>query len=273
MRGTLMMTVVAALAVPVAGAAQTAADPAADSLIGLWTDSVGGMSTYRELRAATFTVTTVWYDTATGAETRRRPRYVSIKKGPYGEESRIERQESYGTIIQGFNGRRTWAVIDGAAIPDTARDAREALYVARDVFYWVGLPFKLRDPGVYLRYRGRGSRPGRAMSTTGAPGPEDTREYHVVAVSFAAGVGEHQDVFTYYFAPGRGFPTEVTYVEEGRTSVNRMTWGPTGRFGPIRYPAVLERHVLSESGRRRRSLLIGDFVPNPDLPQSLFERP
>ena len=248
-------------------------DRAADSLVGMWIDSVGGMTAYRQFRSATFTVTTVWYDSTTSQEERRRPRYVAIKQGPFGEESRIERTESYGTIIQGFNGRRAWAVIDDRPIADTARDAREALYVARDVYYWMGLPFKLRDPGVFLHYRGRGPRPGRDVSPDGAEGPDDPTEYHVVAVTFGEGVGEHQDVFTYYFAPGRGFPSEVTYLEEGRTRPTRMVWGETGRFGPLQYPAVLERHVISESGRRRRSLIVSDVVINPEIPQARFERP
>lgn len=265
-----VLTVLIACAPSVAGQAR---DATADSLIALWIDSVGGMATYQRFRSATFTVTTVWYDSLTSGEVRRRPRRVWIKKGPYGEESRIERRESYGEIIQGFTGRRAWAVIDGAAIPDTARDAREALYVARDVFYWMGLPFKLRDPGVFLRYRGLGPRPGRAMSPDGNLGPTDPAQYHTVAVSFGEGVGEHQDVFTYYFLPGRGFPTEVTYVEEGRTDINRLVWGDTDRYGALRYPAVRERHVISASGRLRRSLLIHDVVVNPDLPQTLFERP
>jgi hypothetical protein len=111
------------------------------------------------------------------------------------------------------------------------------------------------------------------MSPDGSPGPEDLTRYHVVAVSFGDGVGEHQDVFTYYFPPGRAFPREVTYVEEGRTSLNRLVWGTTERFGTLQYPAVIERHVITESGRLKRSLIISDVVVNPDLPQALFERP
>lgn len=250
------------------------ADALADSLVGLWIDSAGGMATYQAFQSARFTVTTELYDTLSGRLRRARPRYVWINKGPYGEETRVERWEDYGFIAQGFDGRTAWATVNGAAIPDTAKDAREALYVARDLFYWMGLPFKLRDPGVHLRYLGLRERPG-------APWPDETRwrtparggRYHAVGVSFAPGVGEHQDVFTYYFAPGGGFPLEVTYVEEGRTDLNRLVWGPTAQAGAIRYPYVGRRDWLTLSGKRTKALIISDVEINPALPQAIFQRP
>lgn len=286
MSTTMLPRLARAAAAPLAGAiilatvaAQTpptrpAADPRADSLIGLWIDSVGGMETYHAFRAASFTVTTVLYDTVTGRMKRSRPRYVWIKKGPYGEETRVERWESYGFVAQGFDGRTTWATTDGVALPDTAKDAREALYVARDLFYWAGLPFKLRDAGVYLTYQGRKELPGR--SWRGEPKPPRTSRdgrYHVVGVSFGEGVGEHRDVFTYSFAPNKGFPTEVTYIEEGRTDLNRLVWGRTERAGAIRYPYVVRRDWITASGKRTKALIVSDVAVNPEIPQERFEKP
>ena len=250
----------------------TASDP--DSLLTTWIDSVGGMETYQRFQSATFTVTTVWYDTLTGRLQRTRPRYVWIKKGPHGEESRIERYEAAGLIQQGFDGRRVWAAVNADILPDSAKDTREALYVSRDVFYWFGLPFKLRDDGVLLSYDGVRGRPGAMGAGFERPrrGAPATR-YHALRVSFGVNVGEHQDVFSYYFAPNRGFPTEVTYVEEGRTDLNRVVWGETGRFGDIDYPVVTRRDWITTSGKRTKALVISDVVINPDLPQKLFERP
>lgn len=260
------------LVVPSAGAQQ---DPVADSLIGLWIDSVGGMDTYGRFQSASFTLTTVLYDTSTGRTRRSRPRYVWIKRGPYGEESRIERWESGGLIQQGFNGRDpAWAAVEGEILADTAKDAREALYVSRDVFYWFGLPFKLRDPGVFLTYLGQVERPGATFVEGEDPetlSPDGT--YHAVGVSFGEGVGEHRDVFTYYFTEGRGFPTEVTYVEEGRTSVNRLLWGRTRRAGPIKYPYVMRRDWITESGKRTKALVVSEVSINPEIRQERFERP
>lgn len=259
-----------------AARAQTSADPVADSLIGLWIDSVGGMETYHRFRSARFVVTTELYDTLSARLRRARPRYVWIKKGPYGEETRVERWEPYGFIVQGFDGRRTWAAIDGDAIADTAKDARETLYVARDLFYWMGLPFKLRDPGVHLRYLGLHERPGASWGKPdGEPAAYTAPDgrYHAIGVSFGAGVGEHQDVFTYYFAPGKGFPLEVTYVEEGREDLNRLVWGSTRRAGAIVYPYVTRRDWLTLSGKRTKALVISDVEVNPEIPQAMFERP
>jgi hypothetical protein len=247
-------------------------DGTADSLIGLWIDSVGGMEAYHGFQSASFTVTTVLYDTLTGRIKRSRPRYVWVKKGPHGEEARIERWESPGLIQQGFDGRATWAALDGTLLPDSTKDAREALYVARDVFYWFGLPYKLTDPGVYLRYLGLQQRPGATW--VGEEGRPETRGgYHAVGVSFGEGVGEHQDVFTYYFPPGRGFPYEVTYVEEGKTELNRLLWGRTERAADGGYGYVVQRDWITVSGKRTKTLLISDVVLNPAIPQTKFERP
>ncbi len=250
-------------------------DALADSLIQLWIDSVGGMETYHRLRAAQFAVNTHLFDTLSGRLRRSRPRYVWIKQGPHGEETRVERWEGNDFIAQGFNGRdAAWATMNGDLLPETAKDAREALYVSRDLFYWMGLPFKLRDPGVFLRYLGLRERPGAAWTGEHerARRAPDGR-YHAVAVSFGEGVGEHQDVFTYYFAPGAGLPFEVTYVEEGRENVNRLLWGPTDRAGAIRYPFVTRRDWITASGKRTKALVIYDVVINPEIPQELFERP
>ncbi|MHC4108568.1 MAG: hypothetical protein ACYSTY_10830 [Planctomycetota bacterium] len=250
-------------------------DPTADSLISLWIDAVGGRDTYHRFQGATYTVTTVWYDTVSGRQKRSRPRYVWLKKGPQGEQSRVERWETGGLIQQGFNGRDpAWAAEDGTMLPDTSKDGREALYVARDLFYWIGLPFKLEDPGVNLAYAGLKRRPGAEWRyrPPDQRAPDDGR-YHAVEVSFGVGVGEHQDVFTYYFAPGDPYPTEVTYVEEGRTNINRLLWGDTDRAGDLRYPYPVSRTSITASGKRTKALAIGDMVINPEIPQWRFERP
>lgn len=263
-------TVILAIGLPAREATARQQDPVADSLVGLWIDSVGGMETYRAFHSASFTVTTELYDTLSGRLKRARPRYVWIKKGPHGEETRVERWESSDFIEQGFNGRdAAWAALNGELLPDTAKHSREALYVSRDLFYWVGLPYKLRDPGVYLSYEGLRERPGAVWPGETPPG----ECFHAVVVSFGVGVGEHQDVFTYYFTPGGAFPYEVTYVEEGQESLNRLLWGETRRTGDTRYAYVVRRDWLTPSGKRTKALVISDVVINPELAQQRFEVP
>jgi len=250
-------------------------DTVADSLVSLWIDELGGMETYRQFQTATFTVTTLMYDSVSGRLKRGRPRYVWLKKGPEGEQARVERWETGGLIQQGFNGRdQAWAAEDGVLLPDSAKDSRESLYVARDLFYWVGLPFKLKDPGVFLTYLGLKRRPGDEWPQHPAEIPlSSDAMYHAVGVGFGEGVGEHNDVFTYYFSPGESIPTEVTYVEEGKTDINRMLWGATHRSGDLRYPYVTRRITVTTSGKRTKELVISEFVVNPEVQQAKFERP
>ena len=246
----------------------------ADSLIGLWIDSLGGMETYRNFESASYTVTTVMYDTLSGRVKRMRPRYVWIKKGPYGQETRVERWEGNDFIVQGFNGRDEWATLNGEFLPDTAKDWRETRYVAGDLFYWPGLPFKLRDDGVFLHYRGMSDLPGAVFRTdpTEAVPSTGAARYHAVGVTFGEDIGDHQDSWAYYFAPGDAFPTEVTYVEEGLESISRVFWGKTKRVGDIRYPVVAQRDWMTRSGKRTKALVVSDFVVNPDIAQSMFEK-
>lgn len=246
----------------------------ADSLIGLWIDSLGGMETYRNFESASYTITTVMYDTLSGRVKRMRPRYVWIKKGPYGQETRVERWEGNDFIVQGFNGRDEWATLNGEFLPDTAKDWRETRYVAGDLFYWPGLPFKLRDDGVFLHYRGISDLPGAVFRTDPAEAVPSTgaARYHAVGVTFGEDIGDHQDTWAYYFEPGDAFPTEVTYVEEGLESISRVFWGKTKRVGDIRYPVVAQRDWMTRSGKRTKALVVSDFVVNPDIAQSMFEK-
>ncbi len=246
----------------------------ADSLISLWIDSLGGMETYRNFQSASYTITTVIYDTLSGRVKRTRPRYVWIKKGPYGQETRVERWEGDDFIVQGFNGRDGWATLNGEFLPDTAKDWRETRYVTGDLFYWPGLPYKLRDDGVFLHYRGMSDRPGavsRADPAEAVPSA-GVAKYHAIGVTFGEDVGDHQDTWQYYFEPGEAFPTEVTYVEEGRENINRVIWGETKRVGDLRYPVVVWRDWITPSGKRTKALVVSDFVVNPDVAQSMFEK-
>ncbi len=156
----------------------------------LWIDSLGGMATYEAFRSASYIITTVIYDTLSGRVKRARPRYVWMQKGPSGLQARIERWEGNDFIVQGFNGRDEWATMNGTFLPDTAKDWRETRYVTGDVSYWPGLPYKLRDDGVFLRY-----------------------------------------------------------------------------------PVVVQRDWITASGKRTKALIVSDFVVNPAIDQSVFDRP
>lgn len=241
------------------GIAQTAmtGDARAEVLLTDWTRAMGGPSVWSGIRDLRYVVTTVWYDTATAQETRRRPRYVWLRRATDGWRVRVERREAEGHYVQVWDGEGGWATLNGALLPDTAAAVREIEYVAGDLTYWPGLPWKLRDPGVNLSYLPRDS--------------EGTGE--VLAVTFGDDVGLHpQDRFWYYFGDAESpYPTEVHYVEQGTQSRDRAHLTGWVRYGPIAF--VRWRRYRNERGQPTRAILYSDFEVDRGVPGSLFERP
>jgi hypothetical protein len=234
-----------------------ARDSDAEVLLSRWVAAAGGPRVWDGVRDLSYTTTTIWYDSA-GAERRRRPRFVWIEKFDGGFRVRVERTEPEGKYVQVWGGQSAWATLDGQPVPDTARALREVLYVAGDLTYWIGLPWKLRDPGVNLRYFARDtSAAGRGFQ-----------------VSFAGGTGEHPgDRYWYYFGEDSPFPTEVHYLEEGqpdstRTRVRFDDWGSNqgARF-------MGGRTLFNARGIKLRSLVITDVTPNRGVNSTLFRKP
>jgi hypothetical protein len=222
----------------------------ADQLVDAWVEAAGGLGAWKDVESLRYTVTTVWFD-STGTEVRRRPRFVWAKKNPH--RVRIERDEAEGHYVQAHDGRGTiWATLDDVAMDDTTKAVREVLYISGDVIYWIGLPYKLRDPGVNLHYI--------SADSTGHAG---------FTVTFGENIGLHSgDRWYYYFEEGSAFPIEVHYIEEGRTNVNRTRWSDFGQAGPITY--VGTRTFYDERGVTRKQLIITDVQINPEIEESVF---
>ena len=224
-----------------------------DSLVDAWIRAAGGLDAWRDVESARYTVTTVWYDSA-GQIRRMRPRRVELRKVSGAEQSRIERPEAEGLYVQVFTGDTIWATLNDAALPADHPATAESEYVGRDVFYWFGLPYKLRDPGVNRRAREL---------------PEGGYE---LTVTFGDEVGIHPgDRYFYYFLDDGPQPEEVHYIEQGRESRNRTVWSGIGRAGPLSY--VVSRLYLDSAERPTKELRIDDVMINPELPDSLFEPP
>lgn len=243
------------------GAAGATPSSLADSLVGAWIRAAGGMEAWGSVGSARYTVTTVLYDSL-GRVDWMRPRRVELKKTPAGEWSRIERPEGEGLYVQVFAADTAWATLNDRPLPADDPAAAESEYVGRDVFYWFGLPFKLRDPGVHLR-ASRGSGPAH-----GGDGG------HEVRVTFGDRVGAHPgDRYFYYFLDADPYPEEVHYIEEGYTEEDRNVtlWSDFRSAGPIRY--VGTRRWIDDEGRLTKELRIDDVVINPELPDSLFRAP
>lgn len=234
------------------GSGADAATPA-DSAVSAWIRAAGGMEAWRGVRTLRYTVTTVWYD-STEEVRRMRPRRVEIAKTPRGFMSRIERPEAEGLYVQVFTGDTAWATLNGHPLPPDHPAAEESEYVGRDVYYWIGLPYKLRDPGVSLD-----------VSSSGPEGLE-------VRVTFGGEVGQHPgDQYFYRFLDGDPTPEEVHYVEQGTEGRTRTLWRDFREAGPITY--VGTRRYVDDAGRTIRELRIDDVWIDPPLPDSLFRPP
>jgi hypothetical protein len=183
---------------------------------------------------------------------RRRPRYVWIKKAENSFRVRVERTEAEGKYIQIWNDGAV-ASLNDVALPDSARAVREVEYVAGDLTYWIGLPWKLRDPGVNLAFQSEANA-------------------DVVHVTFGEGVGKHDgDRFWYYWHDRNSpFPTEVHYVEQGLSDVDRRRVGLSElrSIGPGKYFSV--RTIKSAHGMPVRALIVSDVVVNRGIRDSVF---
>lgn len=244
----------AALGSSAGPAAQTESDMA-QTLVDRWISSVGGMETFWGLQSAEFTLTTEMYDASTGRLRRTRPRYVSVSRTESGEAARIERWEGDDFIVQRFDGGDgVWATMNGEVLSPGDKDHDETVYVSRDVFYWIRLPFKLKDPGVFLHYDG-----------------VDDEGLHKVRVTFGENVGEHDDTWFYTFKDGQTLPVQIAYREEGRENINLTRWDDIQEVGGYMFAG--RRISVNDRGEITKIIVTSDFVLNPDIDQSRFRLP
>jgi len=245
--GMLMLTS------PWASSPLSGQDPAR-AAVERWVEAVGGMDTYHAMRGAQFTLTTEMWDTTSGRLRRTRPRYVTIARDTQGLYSRIERWEGDNFIAQGWHPTGQWATLNGDSLGPGDKDYDESDYVGGDVNYWIGLPFKLLDPGVNLDSEGT-----------------DELGRHVVRVTFGTNVGDHQDTWRYYFVDGQSWPVLVQYTEDGSTNVNHTRWEDLGVIDG--YPYVGRRVHVDDQGRVWKVIRTSDVTINPDFDPGVFRTP
>jgi hypothetical protein len=161
---------------------------------------------------------------------------------------RLERTETTGDYVQVWDGARAWGTLNGARLPDTAQAVREVQYVTGDLSYWIALPWKLTDPGVNIRYDGDS----------------------IMHVGFGRGVGLHDGDRYWYYWRNRGspFPTDVEYIEQGRTEKERIVFAEWSRIGSAVYAS--KRTRIDSRGRVMRGFLITAVKVNQAMPTSLF---
>ncbi len=250
-----IVALIAVAEAPASPAQPQSSDAKAEELVDTWIEALGGLEAYGPLKTARYTLTTEMWDPVSGRLRRTRPRYVTIARTDNGQLARIERWEGDDFIAHGTDGDTVWATMNGEPLGPGDMDYDQVPYVTGDVHYWIGLPFKLRDPGVNLHYR-----------------EKDDEGRHVVGVSFGEGVGLHDgDAWQYWFEDGRTWPVQVAYREEGRENWNVL------RFENVRtvdgYTFVGRRVHFDETGGTTKVLFTHDLELNPELDPDVFSPP
>lgn len=91
-----------------------------------------------------------------------------------------------GELIEGYNGKQSWATLDGRLIQDP-KALRIVDFTRKTNFYWFTMMFKLLDPGVNFSYKGTKNIEGV--------------DYDLVGVTFDENVGDAQDTYVLYINP------------------------------------------------------------------------
>ena len=257
---TLGSLVVAGVLVGPSVPAQTG-DPVAQALVERVIAAHGGLEAWTRLQDLSFTSTRVTLTPAgdvTGARVS-----LHLLKRP--DKSRVETLTGQGLLIEGFDGRRAWVTLAGQ--PDQSPAAlTRAHFQAVNWWYWMGIPFKLKDPGVIVRHAGTATVQGQPVE--------------MLDVTFRPGVGLTSDHFTYYVDPAsahiRAVRVELqpgVWPGVGGGPPSWSAWDGYRTVGPFTIHTRRIQYADPELTERRSIALFGDFRIDSHLPDRLFTAP
>ena len=167
------------------------------------------------------------------------------------EEERIGERGRWAYAFKTLEDAGVLLSLNGVPLTSDNRDHQEVAYIAGEVNYWIRLPQKLKDPGVFLWYDG-----------------QDSSGRHTVRVTFGEGVGDHQDTYFYYFVGGRVWPVQVDYREAGSDQVVHTRWEDIR--GVDGYHYVGARVHFDDQGRIYKIIPADDVEVNPALGPEVF---
>ena len=143
---------------------------------------------------------------------------------------------------------------------------KRAHFLSVNWWYWMGIPFKLKDPGVILQHKG---------TSTFRGGPID-----ILEATFQQGVGKTNDRYIYYIDQKT---YHILFVEfqlqpgvwpkVGGPTPRRSTWLDYKKEGPFTIHTKRIFYGNPELTDKRAILLFGDFQFNTGLPDKLFAAP
>lgn len=251
-----------ALLAVVTGIAGTAwaQDARAQALLDKVIAAHGGTQAWDSLKDMTFTLSRIVLGPQ-GEEAAAKSLYYLKRDG----KARVESITGKGVQIEGFDGERPWVTVNGE--PETGEEAlRRAHFQAVNWWYWMGVPFKLKDPGVVLTHKGTGSFRGKPVE--------------VLEATFQPGVGRTSDRYTYLIDRETGHVLFVEFQLQpgvwpgvGGPAPLRSAWLDYKKVGPFTMHTRRVFYRDAELTNRAAVLLFGDFQINSGLLDALFRAP
>lgn len=195
-------------------------DRESEPVVRALTDAMGGLKTWESLPCFRFDFVVV----RDGKEAARYRHWWDKRNG----RCRVEGPDEKGrhvTAIFGLADRKGLAFVDGIGESDPARVA-EIIQHGYERWvndtYWVTMPFKLRDPGVKLRY----SRPERTAQAA----------YDVLELTFVPGTGlTSDDHYWLYVNRATHLIDKWQYVLTGqKPPPSGASWEAWTNVGPVK---------------------------------------
>jgi hypothetical protein len=200
-----------------------AIDAESEPVVRALTDAMGGLSAWEQLPCFRFDFVVV----RDGKESSRVRHWWDKRRGRCRVEGRDEKGRQL-TAIFDLSRRKGTAFVDGVGESNPAEVAEIITFGYErwvNDSYWAVMPFKLRDPGVRIRY----ARPERTAEAS----------YDVLELSFAPGTGlTSDDRYWLYVNRATHLIDRWEYVLAGRQPPPQgSTWEAWATVGPIRLPA------------------------------------
>ncbi len=254
----LLVLGLALLGFPAPAVAQ---DANAEALLDKVIAAHGGTQAWESLRDMTFTLTRVALTPQGDVADAGVSLYFMKRNG----KARVESVTGKGLLVQGFDGQRPWVTLAGK--PETGQEAlKRAHFQAVNWWYWMGIPFKLKDPGVILRAKGAATFRGKPVQA--------------LEVTFQSGVGATNDRYTYYIDPESHHIVFVEFQLQpgvwpgvGGPNPNRSAWLDYKKQGPFTMHTGRIFYGNPELTDKRATILFRDFQFNTGLSDQLFGAP
>ena len=250
---------------PVKNSSPTSIGEATLSIIEM-TEALGGLENYRKLKDVSFSL--VYRDTLKKVADVSTEKFFydgELSWAEYHEHTKNVFPESVNPVIQAWNGKEAWLIVDGNFVP--APPALRMVRFARNTsFFWFNMMFKMADPGTIHK-----TLPNRLFNDL---------EYKVVEVTYEANVGDAQDRFLLYINPNTHLVDHFIF--------SNMFFGPDvpPRMMHIHYathqglkfpkkmyyePADWEGNILD--GPMKGEKLFSDVAFNTGIEKSRFDKP